>query len=90
MRNICNLNQKLKTVCNFFKTIGKIKLFYFSTLSIIFGMSLIGLGLGVAFQFKENKCAVGMLIGTGVGLLIASIIAYKIMKLLMIYNKEKL
>jgi hypothetical protein len=60
------------------------KLYYWSTFSLIFGNALIGLGTGKLF----DKTCEGILIGLGLGLLLASITAFKIHKKLLAFNKD--
>jgi len=59
-------------------------LFYYSSISLILGCSLIGWGTGKLF----DKTFEGILIGIGIGFLFTAITSYRTHKKLLAFNKE--
>lgn len=67
-------------------TMTKKNLLTLSSLALIIGSLLIGLGIGLFF----NKALVGSSIGLGFGLLLLSLSILKVIKRMDIYNKTEI
>ena len=61
-------------------------IFYCSTICLIIGCCVIGLGIGNLF----NKFREGTLIGFGIGLVFSAVILYRTYKKLLAFDKEKI
>lgn len=63
------------------------KLFRCVIVLLILGFSLIGWGIGMIFP---EKLYVGLIVGIGVGLVLASIVTFKVLQNMQIYKKTEL